>query len=164
MPWRQENNDRIKLVADKDEYNVGDTAEILAPSPYQGKVKALLTIERGQVLSHQVIELAGNSEVLELPITAEMAPNAFVSLIIVKGIDDTSPSPSFKVGLIQLKVSVADKELQVVLTPRGQASGVRSQESGSNTIRAARHRDLGRSDPGRRGQTGGGRGVAGAGG
>ncbi len=129
VPWRQENNDRIKLVADKDEYKVGDTAEILAPSPYQGKVKALLTIERGRVLSHRVIELAGNSEVLELPITAEMAPNAFVSLIIMKGIDATSPSPSFKVGLIQLKVSVADKELQVVLTPRGQETEVRGQDS-----------------------------------
>ncbi len=129
VPWRQENNDRIKLVADKDEYKVGDTAEILAPSPYQGKVQALLTIERGRVLSHRVIELTGNSEVLAVPITAEMAPNAFVSLVIVKGIDDTSPSPSFKVGLIQLKISVADKELQVVLTPRGQGTGDSGQGS-----------------------------------
>ena len=74
MPWRQENNDRIKLVADKNEYKVGDTAEILVPSPYQGKVKALLTIERGQVLDHQVIELTGNSEVLKLPITDQYVP------------------------------------------------------------------------------------------
>lgn len=118
VPWRQENNDRIKLVADKDEYMEGDTAEILAPSPYQGKVKALLTVERGRVISHQVIELAGNSEVLRVPITAALAPNAFVSLIIMKGIDATSPAPSFKMGLVQLKVSVAEKQLQVIVTPR----------------------------------------------
>ena len=58
VAWRQENNDRIKLVADKDEYKIGDTAEVLIPSPYQGKVKALVTIERGNVISHQVIDLS----------------------------------------------------------------------------------------------------------
>ena len=118
VPWRTENNDRIKLVADKSEYKVGDTAEILVPSPYQGKVKALLTTERGQVLSSKVIELAGNSEVIKLPITAEDAPNMFVSLVLMKGMDKTTPLGSFKVGLAPIKVSVADKELQVILTPR----------------------------------------------
>ena len=118
VPWRTENNDRIKLVADKSEYVVGDTAEILVPSPYQGKVKALLTTERGQVLSSKVIELAGNSEVIKLPITAEDAPNMFVSLVLMKGMDKTTPLGSFKVGLTPIKVSVADKELQVILTPR----------------------------------------------
>ncbi len=118
VPWRTENNDRIKLVADKSEYKVGDVAEILVPSPYQGKVKALLTTERGQVLSSKVIELAGNSEVIKLPITAEDAPNMFVSLVLMKGMDKTTPLGSFKVGLVPLKVSVADKELQVILTPR----------------------------------------------
>ena len=89
-----------------------------SPSPYQGKVKALLTTERGQVLSSKVIELAGNSEVVKLPITAEDAPNIFVSLVLMKGMDKTTPLGSFKVGLTPLKVSVADKELQVILTPR----------------------------------------------
>ncbi|MFN8458855.1 MAG: hypothetical protein U0401_30100 [Anaerolineae bacterium] len=37
--WRQENNDRIDLVADKREYNVGDTATILVPHPYNGTVQ-----------------------------------------------------------------------------------------------------------------------------
>ena len=123
VPWRTDNNDRIKLVADKSEYVVGDTAEILVPSPYQGKVKALLTTERGQVLSSKVIELAGNSEVIKLPITAEDAPNMFVSLVLMKGMDKTTPLGSFKVGLTPIKVSVADKELQVILTPhRGEVA------------------------------------------
>jgi len=117
VPWRTENNDRLELVADKTEYQVGDVAEILVTSPYQGKVKALLTTERGHILSAKVIELTGNSEVLKLPITADDAPDVFVSLVVVKGIDETNPTPSFKVGLVQLKVSVADKQLQVIVTP-----------------------------------------------
>ena len=35
--WRQENDNRIQLITDKDEYEVGDTAEILIPSPWQGE-------------------------------------------------------------------------------------------------------------------------------
>ncbi|MGQ9767475.1 MAG: Ig-like domain-containing protein [Anaerolineae bacterium] len=122
VPWRQENNDRIKLVADKNEYKVGDTAEILVPSPYRGRVSALLTVERGRVISYRVIELTGNSEVLRVPIEAVHAPNIFVSLVIMKGIDATSPMPSFKVGLVQLKVSVAEKQLQVIAMPRKQGA------------------------------------------
>ena len=138
VPWRTENNDRIKLVADKSEYEVGDTAEILVPSPYhtegaqsEGKVKALLTTERGQVLSSKVIELAGNSEVIKLPITAEDAPNVFVSLVLMKGMDKATPLGSFKVGLAPLKVSVADKELQVILTPRRGDPSVVAPEVGT---------------------------------
>lgn len=118
VPWRQENNDRIKLVADKNEYKVGDTAEILIPSPYQGKVKALVTVERGRIISRQVIELTGNSQLLKLPIVAGYAPNVYASVVIIKGMDETNPAPSFKMGLVQLEVSAADKVVQVVLTPR----------------------------------------------
>ncbi len=123
VAWRQENNDRIKLVVDKDEYEVGDTAEVLIPSPYQVSpgsepVKALVTVERGNVLEHQVIDLTTNSRVLELPITDNFVPNAYVSVVIVKGIDETSPAPSFKAGLAQLKVSTKERQLSVIVTPR----------------------------------------------
>jgi hypothetical protein len=137
VPWRTENNDRIKLVADKSEYQVGDTAEILVPSPYQGEVKALLTTERGRVLTSEVIELAGNSEVIKVPITAQDAPNMFVSLVLMKGMDKTTPLGSFKVGLAPIKVSVADKELQVILTPRrGGAATTGATTAGATTTGA----------------------------
>jgi uncharacterized protein YfaS (alpha-2-macroglobulin family) len=130
--WRQENNDRIELVADKQEYTVGDTAEILVASPYQGKVKALLTVERNHILRHQVIELQGNSELVRIPIEPAYAPDVFVSLILVKGMD-ASPlggtlPPSFKMGLAQLKVSVADKELKVILTPHKTSEALETSE------------------------------------
>jgi hypothetical protein len=130
--WRQDNNDRIELVADRDEYNVGDTAEILVASPYQRPVKALLTIERGNVLSRQIVDIRGNSELLRIPITAGHAPNIFVSLILMKGMDETSPAPSFKIGLKLLKVSVADRALKVTLTARrGEVSSPTTTQGGA---------------------------------
>jgi uncharacterized protein YfaS (alpha-2-macroglobulin family) len=99
VSWRQDNNDRISLVADKKEYTPGDVAKILIPSPYQGQVRALITTERGRILDQQVITLQTNSEVIEVPITPAMAPNAFVSVVIVKGVDQNDLAPSFKTAM-----------------------------------------------------------------
>ncbi len=115
--WRQENNDRIELVADQREYNVGDTATILIPHPYSGTVKALVTLERGHIYEHFVTDLATNSEQIKIPITEEMIPNMYLSVTVIKGVDETSILPSFKVGYASLPINTAEKELQISLTP-----------------------------------------------
>ena len=115
--WRQEENNRIDLVSDKKSYKPGDVVQILIPSPYQGSVKALLTIERGRIIEQKVITLKTNSDLVEIPITSEHIPNIFVSAVIVKGMDKTSPMPSFRVGYVKLPVSAEEKELKLVITP-----------------------------------------------
>jgi uncharacterized protein YfaS (alpha-2-macroglobulin family) len=115
--WRQENNDRIDLVTDQRSYQVGDTATILVPHPYQGPVKALVTIERGHIYQHWVQTLETNSEQIEIPITEDLIPNVFVSVVIVKGEDETNPLASFKIGYTQLPIDAAEKELSITLTP-----------------------------------------------
>ena len=50
VSWRQQNSNRIDLIADAQNYEVGDTAEILITSPFQGTTEALITVERGDVL------------------------------------------------------------------------------------------------------------------
>ncbi len=115
--WRQENNDRIDLVADQRQYQVGDTATILIPHPYQGEVQALITVERGHIYQHWVQTLETNSEQIEIPITEEMIPDVFVSVVIVKGEDKTNALPSFKLGYVQLPIDVTQKEITISLTP-----------------------------------------------
>jgi uncharacterized protein YfaS (alpha-2-macroglobulin family) len=117
VSWRRENNDRIDLVTDKREYQVGDTATILVPHPFQGPVQALVTIERGHIYEYWVQTLETNSEQLEIPITEDLIPNIFVSVVIVKGTDETSPLPSFKVGYVQLPIETTEKELTIDITP-----------------------------------------------
>jgi len=117
VSWRQDNNDRISLVADKKEYTPGDVAKILVPSPYQGQVRALVTTERGRILDQRVITLKTNSDVIEVPITPAMAPNAFVSVVIVKGVDQNDLAPSFKIGYASFKVNRAAQELTIDLIP-----------------------------------------------
>jgi hypothetical protein len=111
VAWPRENNDRIKLVADKQLYQPGDTAKVLVPSPFSGSVRALLNLERSGVLESKLITLQGNSEIIEVPITAAHIPNIFVSIILVKGVDETNPFPAMRVGYVQLNVDTSQKEL-----------------------------------------------------
>jgi uncharacterized protein YfaS (alpha-2-macroglobulin family) len=117
VSWRIENNDRIELVADKESYQPGETATVLIPSPFQGDVKALLSIERGRIMESRVITLRSNSEVVQIPVTPDMAPNAYVSVVIVKGVDETNPLPAFKVGYAAFAVTTEQQELVLTLTP-----------------------------------------------
>ena len=117
VTWRQRNDDRLNLVADRREYRPGDTAEILIPSPFQGEVWALVTVERAGILKHEVLRLENNSTVYRLPITADYAPDVFVSVTLVKGVDATSPAPAFKFGLVKLTVSPEQQLITLTLTP-----------------------------------------------
>ncbi len=116
--WRQESNNRIDLIPDKDDYEVGDVAEILIPSPYTGAVRALITIERGHFFSSEVRTLESNTEVIRVPIEAAHIPNIFVSVVIVQGSDQAPDTmASFKMGLVKLPISIEQKQLHITLTP-----------------------------------------------
>ncbi len=116
--WKRESNNRFDLVPDKQEYMIGDTAEILISSPFTGTVQALITVERGHILESQVRTIAGTSEVLQLPIREEYAPNVYVSVILMQG---SAQAPdgiaAFKMGEINLPISSATKELKIQLLP-----------------------------------------------
>lgn len=114
VAWPRANNDRIKLVADKQLYQPGETATVLIPSPFSGPVQALVTIERNSVIEAKTITLQGNSETLQIPVTAAYIPNIFVSVVIVKGVDESNPFPALRVGYVQLTVDTAEKALTLI--------------------------------------------------
>ncbi|MBI3959034.1 MAG: Ig-like domain-containing protein, partial [Chloroflexi bacterium] len=113
VAWPRENNDRLELVADKKSYAPGDTAKILIPSPFSGPVYALVTLERGGILERRVRLLDSNSETLEIPIRSEHIPNLYVSVVLVKGVDATNPTPAMRVGYLLLPVDAGEKELSI---------------------------------------------------
>lgn len=116
VSWRQQNSNRIDLIADKDDYSVGDVAEILITSPFQGAAEALITVERGDVLSYERVTMTSNSYIYRLPIDETFAPNAFVSVMIVKGVDENNPVAGFRVGYVSFSVDIDRKELSIDIT------------------------------------------------
>ena len=117
VSWRQQNSNRIDLIADKDSYNIGDVGQILITSPYQGTTEALITIERGDVLTTEHVTMESNSYVYEFPISEDYAPNIYVSVLLIKGVDENNPVASFRMGLIQLGVDASRKEMTIEITP-----------------------------------------------
>ncbi len=122
VSWRRENNDRITLISDKTSYKVGETAEILIPSPFEGPHYALITVEREGVRRHEVVRLESNSAVYRLPITQGDIPNIYVSVVLVKGRGQGEGErgrggalADFKMGLLPLDVEVQPVTLNLQL-------------------------------------------------
>jgi len=110
--WQVTNDDTIKLVADKEQYQVGDTAEILVPAPFVGAT-ALVTVERGKLMTREVRQFATNSERLSIPIPDRAVPDVFVSVVLYRAPTAEDPSPRFKVGYVELPVSTETRALNV---------------------------------------------------
>lgn len=128
--WWRGNDDRITLISDKTVYHPGETADIFIPSPFQGQHWALITIERGGVLSYEVRTIESSSSVYELPITADHVPNVFVSVVLFSPPSGSgvygSPVPAdYKVGILPLAVEPDPQSLQIDVVP-----GVEQAEPG----------------------------------
>jgi len=124
VSWRRTNDDVITLVSDRSSYAVGETAEILIPSPYPGEQWALITVERGGILSREVVRLPSNSSVIRVPIAEEHIPNVYVSVVLVQGRqaalaleDRAARTAGTKVGYVALAVDPAPKALRISIEP-----------------------------------------------
>jgi uncharacterized protein YfaS (alpha-2-macroglobulin family) len=112
LAWRFDNNDRIELVLDKKEYKVGETAKVLVQSPYE-KATALVTLERGKIISKRIVALDSNSATIEIPITENYFPNVYVGVVLIPQGGMPDGIPSFKMGLENIKVVSHAKNLNV---------------------------------------------------
>lgn len=124
--WPATNNARIDVLADKPEYKVGDTATLLIQSPYQGKnVKALVTVEREQVLQKRIITIDSTAQNISIPITEDLGPTAYVSVVIVKPrigetFDDNGLDtgvPAFRIGYAKLNIQKSRKRITLTVQP-----------------------------------------------
>ncbi len=114
--WEISNSDALKLIADRDQYKVGDVARILVPAPFAGAT-GLVTVERGKVRESSVRAFPGNSEVLEVPISDGSVPDVFVGVILYRPPTLEDPVPRYKVGYVELKVSTDTRVLNVSIKP-----------------------------------------------
>ena len=81
----------LELMADKDGYAPGDTAQIMINNPYDSAL-ALVTMERKGVRSWMLREVSGPAPTVEVPIAADDAPYVFATVTLVRG--RTAPPPA----------------------------------------------------------------------
>ena len=125
VPWQQYDHHKLDLILDRESYAVGDTADIMIASPFQGDAYALVTIERSRLRRWEVIPIENNSTRIQIPITEDMAPNAFISVLIIKGIDSEGSLPDHAIGLAEIKVDTRQKQIHVIVTPDQEEAGPR---------------------------------------
>jgi alpha-2-macroglobulin len=84
-------SDRIDILADKREYAPGETAQFEVRMPFR-EATALVTVEREGVLASYVSKISMKSPIVKVPIAAEYGPNAYVSVMVVRGrVDPQAP-------------------------------------------------------------------------
>lgn len=115
--WWGQPSDQIDLIADKETYQPGDTAEVLVPIPFTGVSYVLVTVERAGIQKYEVKRVEGSTLVYQLPITEEHVPTIHLSVALMKGMDEENLNPSYRTGSIALKVTPVNQLINVTVTP-----------------------------------------------
>jgi uncharacterized protein YfaS (alpha-2-macroglobulin family) len=115
--WWGRPSNQIDLVADKDGYKPGDTAEVLVPIPFSGVSYVLMTTERAGIQTAEVFRVEGSTLLYQLPITEEHVPTIYVTATLMKGTDEENLNPLFRTGQIALNVEPVNQRLNVTVTP-----------------------------------------------
>jgi uncharacterized protein YfaS (alpha-2-macroglobulin family) len=119
VTWDYRNASQIDLVPDKTEYHAGDVAHVLVKSPFTGE--AIVDVARGSdILRTERVKLEGNTPTLEIPVTANDAPNVYVSAVLIRGATDSTrkiKTPEFRYGFAKLRVSDPATKLGIEITP-----------------------------------------------
>jgi alpha-2-macroglobulin len=119
--WAADDRHSLPLEPNKASYAVGDTAKIVLRSPFR-EGTALVTVERNGVLFRKVVPIKGPLPVVEVPIRPDVYPNAFVSVVAVRGRVQAPPAsgadlgaPDYRYGFTEIKVDAEAHRLKVAV-------------------------------------------------
>ncbi|MBX7223773.1 MAG: Ig-like domain-containing protein [Blastocatellia bacterium] len=144
-PEREVKQEQIELIPNQQEYQPGDTAEILVQAPFT-PAEGILTVQREGILYSERFKITGFSHTLKIPIKDEYIPNLNIQVDLVgaatRANDDGSLNeklpkrPAFAVGSLNLSIPPHSRTLNVTATPKDKAL-----EPGGETSVAVEIRD-----------------------
>ncbi|HYQ15100.1 MAG TPA: MG2 domain-containing protein, partial [Polyangiaceae bacterium] len=116
--WADNDRRSLTLVLDKKSYAVGDKARVLVKSPYK-EAEALITVERSGIYRSFHRVLRGTAPSFEIPVSGELAPNAFIGVHLLprrSGKSAPLEPGSYRIGYANLLVDAAARRLAVRLS------------------------------------------------
>ncbi len=128
--WGMYNEDVVKLIPDRAEYRPGETARVLVQTPFPA-ARAIVTLERENVIWQKTMTLKSNGEPIQIPIKAEYLPNVYLSVMLLTPRADPPASgaarerfiredlgaPRFKIGIASLQVNTESRKAKLAVTP-----------------------------------------------
>ncbi|MEQ1601992.1 MAG: MG2 domain-containing protein [Methylophilaceae bacterium] len=82
--FTQEDQDRMEVIPERREYEVGDTAKLQVHTPFNTST-ALVSVEREGIVQHFVQILHRGDAVIKIPVGENWGPNVVVSVLAVRG-------------------------------------------------------------------------------
>lgn len=115
--------ERVELALDQEDYQPGDSAELLIRSAFTGDATALVTVETDRVLHHQVIALEGGAGKLTLPVDDAIRGGAFVVVSVVRPVDVGGSDwlPHRALGMIRLETTHAGQRVAMTIQALAEA-------------------------------------------
>jgi alpha-2-macroglobulin len=117
----------IDIAIDKTSYKTGESVKALFKTPFSGKM--LVTMETGKVVSYQYVTVDNRTASLDLKLTADHLPNAYITATLFK---------AHEVSDIPLTVAHGFKNVMVEETGRKMEVKV----EGASTVRSRTHQKV----------------------
>jgi len=124
-PSREVEKEEVTLIPDKDEYQPGDTAEILVQTPFT-PAEILVTVSRSGILYTERHKIDEGTLTLTVPITDEQIPNIHVQVDAVgsaprldaagSAVEGVPPRPAYAAGQLTLSIPPLTRTLAVDAT------------------------------------------------
>lgn len=105
----------LNFSADKKDYNVGENINLSIPTPHQGR--ALVTLENSvKVLSAHWVDCTAGMTTFSIPATAEMTPNAYVTVSLLQPHAQTiNDLPMRMYGIVPVNVANPSTKIEPVI-------------------------------------------------
>lgn len=126
-PSRKVEQETVTLIPDKEDYQPGDTAQVLVQAPFS-PAEGLLTVSRSGILYTERFAMDEDSITLEVPIEEEHLPNLVLQVDLVgaaprldeqgEELENIPPRPAFASGQLQLRIPPVRRTLDLAVTPR----------------------------------------------
>ncbi len=147
--------DRMDLLPEKPEYEVGDVARFQVRMPFRSAT-ALVTVEREGVIRSFVTALSGKAPIVKVPIEGADSPNVYVSVLALRGrvgakrswfgkSDDPHGAtalvdldkPAYRLGTAQIRVGWKPHRLDVRVSPDRKTYAIRESANVSIAVERA---------------------------
>ncbi len=120
--WQEPTDYRLQIIPEKETVNLGETAQYLIKNPFPGAY-ALITLERYGILQQWVKKMETATEMIKVPVSADLQPGFFLSATILsprvakplgKHQVDLG-KPTFRTGYVETRVIDPGKGMTVTV-------------------------------------------------
>lgn len=122
VPWEEKGEDRLEIVLDKSEYQVGQEAVAFIKSPFP-EAELFFTVSREKMFLQDVRRITGSAYSYRFRVTEEMLPNAYVGALLIRRgqplvpIENEAGKHLERIGFAPFNVSLNKKYLSVNIRP-----------------------------------------------